>query len=388
MTNKTEVFIKKAREIYGLKYDYENTVYINTAKKVLITCKEHGDFEQSPNGHLRGHKNNCPVCKNSKTSKSFDTFLKRAEKFADKGFKYKNFKGLYKTVTVICPIHGETEQNSATHIASKNGCPACATVSMSNTADNFINSSNKIHKNKFNYSKVVYVNSHIKVIIGCKKHGDFEQSPCDHLAGKNGCKECYKVSVNNSKEGFIKKAVKKHGNIYEYENVDYINAIEKVAIKCSEHGIFMQSPSDHLKGCGCPTCGNSLLESKKLIIIDKFLSRYKVEKEKKFNNCRHIQLLRFDRYIPSLNLCIEYDGQQHFKATKLWGGESHLQITNIRDNIKNDFCIKNGINLLRIKYNQDPIEELKKAIMLAKQKSGSFLLMYGVLTESNQKIAA
>ena len=98
--------------------------------------------------------------------------------------------------------------------------------------------------------------------------------------------------------------------------------------------------------------------------------------------------MKFDRYIPSLNLCLEYDAQQPFKATELWVGEIHLQITNIRDNIKNYFCIKNGINLLRIKYNQDPIEELKKAIILAKQKSGSFLLMYGVLTESNKKIAA
>ena len=74
--------------------------------------------------------------------------------------------------------------------------------------------------------------------------------------------------------------------------------------------------------------------------------------EYRFEDCRYKLPLRFDFYIPEHNLCIEYDGIQHFKSFEFFGGEDKLKITQMRDEIKNDYCKKNGINLIRISYNE------------------------------------
>jgi len=73
----------------------------------------------------------------------------------------------------------------------------------------FIKKANKQHGNKYNYSKVQYINSITKVTIICKKHGDFEQQPSNHLFGKK-CHECANTKSNNKE--FIEKANKKHNN--------------------------------------------------------------------------------------------------------------------------------------------------------------------------------
>jgi len=74
------------------------------------------------------------------------------------------------------------------------------------------------------------------------------------------------------------------------------------------------------------------------------------EKEKVFKECKNIISLRFDFYIPSKNLCIEFDGIQHFKSFKNWGGDKTLKSTILNDSIKNNFCKENNIELLRIPY--------------------------------------
>jgi len=119
-------------------------------------------------------------------------------------------------------------------------------------------------------------------------------------------------------------------------------------------------------------------ESKKLPALDAFLSNYKVEKEKMFPECKMINLLRFDRFISELNLCIEYDGEQHFRSSSFLGGNESLALIKKRDKIKTDFCKKNKINLLRIKYNQDPVEQMRKMLLILSNEKCSHLV-YGKL---------
>jgi hypothetical protein len=129
------------------------------------------------------------------------------------------------------------------------------------TTEKFIIKANKIHKNKYNYSKTKYLNFKTNVIITCNKHGDFLCKPCRHIQ-KTGCQECYKElnrktieSFRMSKETFIKRANKKHKNKYSYEDVAYVNSRLKVKIVCQLHGEFYQEPFVHLRGHGCPACG-------------------------------------------------------------------------------------------------------------------------------------
>ena len=93
-------------------------------------------------------------------------------------------------------------------------------------------------------------NSHDKVIITCKKHGDFTKSAYIFLQGQ----ECPICGNRYSNEKFIEKAEKIHGGKYDYSKIRYINTSSKVIIICPKHGEFLQSPSEHLRGNGCLRC--------------------------------------------------------------------------------------------------------------------------------------
>lgn len=108
---------------------------------------------------------------------------------------------------------------------------------------------------------------------------------------------------------------------------------------------------------GCPMCS----ESKGEKTIRLYLEKNKIDfiQEYRFDDCKHKLQLPFDFYIPSKNLCIEFDGKQHFEVNDYFGGEKEFKETQIRDKIKNDYCRENDINLLRIPYYEiDNIEDI------------------------------
>lgn len=131
---------------------------------------------------------------------------------------------------------------------------------------NFIEESVKIHQDKYNYSKVNYVNNATKVTITCFIHGDFNQRPMDHLRG-SGCRQC---GIDSSRKkqtslnDFKGNSFKVHGDTYDYSLVEYVNNKTTVKIICREHGIFEQTPSKHTKGHGCKkcACGNNAIKIK------------------------------------------------------------------------------------------------------------------------------
>ena len=108
-------------------------------------------------------------------------------------------------------------------------------------------------------------------------------------------------------------------------------------------------------GSGCPY----LLLSKTEDLLHNFLKNNNINFhiEKTFTNCKHKVLLPFDIYLPTQNLLIECDGQQHFKSVKYFGGKKYFEQRKINDNIKNQYCKENLIPLLRIPYIYDPIKD-------------------------------
>ena len=124
----------------------------------------------------------------------------------------------------------------------------------------FINISNKIHNNKYDYSLSVYSKYSDKIKIICPIHGEFEQQVGNHLQGK-GCSKCKndKLAFNrkDSFENFVNKANSVHNKLYDYEKVNYINQLTKIIIICPKHGEFEQTANAHLRGQGCPKCNNS-----------------------------------------------------------------------------------------------------------------------------------
>ena len=124
--------------------------------------------------------------------------------------------------------------------------------------ENFLKNANQIHNGIYDYSKVDYLNNKSKIIIICYLHGEFYQTPHDHL-DKCGCPKCAVIRLPQhqpkSKSSFIKDAEKVHEKRYDYSDVNYVSAHRAVVIICNKHGKFLQTPHDHLSGKKCKQCG-------------------------------------------------------------------------------------------------------------------------------------
>ena len=287
----TEIFINISNKEHKNKYDYSLVSYKNNHTKIKIICPIHGEFEQQPQVHMRG--GGCDKCHKERLSKIFSTGKQK-----------------------------------------------------------FIKKSNKIHHNKYDYSLVVYKNNQTKVKIICPIHGKFEQTPRSHFNNKSGCPLC-DISHKSNTDEFLEKSKKLYGDIYLYDKTEYISAIKNVIITCRKHGEFMITPNNHLRGESCPVCRLSRGEIKIKILLD--TSGIEYIRQKSFKDCIHIRPLKFDFFIPKINTCIEYDGEQHSNRFRFEINDSKLELRKIRDNIKNEYCKKNNIRLLRINY-KDNIE--------------------------------
>lgn len=223
------------------------------------------------------------------------------------------------------------------------------------TTQEFINKAQLVHSFKYDYSKTIYLNAHKNVIITCIKHGDFEQKAYSHLNGR-GCRKCFFELERTSLIDFINKANIVHCNKYDYSKSIYVNARSPISIICPFHGEFWQIAGTHLSAHGCPFCNSSKGESK----IREYLINNKIrfEEQKYFKKCLSIynKRLLFDFYLPDYNLCIEFDGVQHFVPFSWnsdWSEESknsNLIYQQQKDNIKTQYCLLNYIDLLRIPY--------------------------------------
>lgn len=140
------------------------------------------------------------------------------------------------------------------------GCPKCGGTKKLTTKE-FIQKAKLIHGDEYDYSKSKYIVNNIKVEIICKNHNSFWQKPNYHLLGQ-GCSKCY-GNRKLTKENFIKKAKKIHNNKYDYSSVDYKNNRTKIDIICLDHGIFKQKPNTHLNGSGCPLCKHYISKPEK-----------------------------------------------------------------------------------------------------------------------------
>ena len=193
-------FIDKARAVHGETYDYSHTIYINDSTPLRIDCRVpgHGPFWQRPGNHCRG--NGCPAC-----------------------------SGGRRVSKVIAAA-----------------------------AKKFLERAKAVHGDFYGYDEIVYAGGKSVVSIHCPRHGFFLQVASSHLNG-SGCPTCEQedetAAKNKRLEGFKAKAVARHGNVYDYSKVEYVDSQTKVTIGCPIHGQFLKSPSQHIFGAGCPTCG-------------------------------------------------------------------------------------------------------------------------------------
>lgn len=243
----TKEFIDKAIAKHGHKYDYSKTEYKNYREKICIICPEHGEFWQTPKDHLSGR--GCPVCRYASSSlKLRDTaenFILKAKKVYGDRYCYDriNYVNNHTKVNIVCEKHGEflvTPNN----FLNGHGCPICGIESraekQAGNTENFIKQALHVHGDKYDYSKVKYVNSRTKVCIICPEHGEFWQTPDSHINQIAGCPKCRSSLLENE----IEKMLIENGIVYEKEKtfewlkckkrlrLDFYLPDYKIAIEC------------------------------------------------------------------------------------------------------------------------------------------------------------
>lgn len=371
-----EKFLLKSTEIHGDSYNYDLVDFISSAKKVEIKCNHcEKTFLLRPFDHLRGR--GCKSCTLRNRTRSLDEFISIAKRIHGDSYNYNsvNYVNKRTKINIYCNTCKKTFlQNPSQHLKGQ-GCKICADNSRRLDTNSFIEKARKVHNYKYNYDLTEYVDSNIKVKIFCKECNNFfEQRPADHLQGI-GCRKCAIKFISeqhrSNTEEFILKAEQKHGNKYNYDLVEYVDAFFKVKILCIKCNIFFeQVPNNHLYGSGCPKCKESKGENKVASYLEKINEDFITQKT--FDYLKDIRKLKFDFYLPKHNKIIEFDGAGHFMA--IWGTSDELKQKRFedcqkRDRIKNEWAKANNIPMLRIPYwDFDRVEELIEAFILDNTK--------------------
>lgn len=294
------MFIEKARKIHGDKYDYSLVDYKNNKTKVKIICKLHGVFLQTPDSHLRGR--GCPKCGR----------LKRVDN------KIKNqWKETLKKL-------------------------------------------NEIYN--YDFSNSVYINARKKIKFVCALHGEVKQRPNDLLNG-HGCPICGIEKRNIDRkltiEEIKQRSIENHGDVWDFLNNEYKNIYSNIKVRCKVCGKINYKPAYRIIYGKCCYCSESQGERAVRLYLEKLGIRY--FQEHTFKDCKYKKELPFDFYLPDYNTVIEYQGEQHFREILFF---EKLEDRQLKDKIKREYCLKNGIREIEIKYNEKIEEKIWQKEMI------------------------
>jgi very-short-patch-repair endonuclease len=204
--------------------------------------------------------------------------------------------------------------------------------------------------------KYKYLNLSDKIILSDQitiEYNDvkYNQRVSKHLMGK--CPE--KNTAPKTNEQFLKESREVWGTKYDYSLTEYKGAL--VDVKIIYDGIvYLQRPTSHLKGMA-----PEFRKTQESIINDdmrksdlfgeteihNFLRKYKIAFKEKYK----LDEIVFDFYLPSLRVCIEFDGRQHFEPMEKFGGVDTLERIKSNDKVKDEYCEENYIELIRIRYD-------------------------------------
>lgn len=355
--------------MHGETYDYSRIEYLNNHTKVEIVCPKHGSFHQTLKCHV-DKQAGCPKC--IKTYTDAESFIQRATGIHGGLYDYSLvvYVDSNKTkVRILCSSHGPFEVIPGNHITKKSGCPECSGTRMNTNL--FTKKLYQIYPSfPHSLEKFCYVKATKKATFVCKEHGDYLATPNMVLSGKGGCPKC--CGRNKTTEEFLAEVRARQPELFglcDYSQTNYLDTGHKITVGCSKHNLFRVSPSNHLRGQGCPKCNVSTGQLRVRSILES--SRIQFEEEHTFQDLRGSSgtKFRFDFYLPDYKVAIEYDGLQHFQPVKWsssWTDEQaqqELEAIQQRDAIKTQYCLDHGIQLIRIKYNQQVSKVLEAALL-------------------------
>lgn len=350
MPKKKKTHDEYVKEVYQINPDIEVIgMYIGANTKILHRCKIDGyEWFVKPNAILHG--TGCPMCYGN-VRKNHDIYIDELLKINPNIEIVGHYINCKTAILHRCKIDGYEWYATPSNMLSGKGCPVCSGMKKK-THDEYVAEVKAINPN----IEVVepFINVNTKILHRCKIDGcEWYVKPNAILSGK-GCPKC----AGNERYGhdeYIKRVREINSNI-EVLGV-YVNAHVPILHRCKIDGYeWFATPNGILSGTGCPKCN----ESKGEKAIANWLNKNNIlyELQKRFNDCRSKKPLPFDFYLPDYNVCIEYNGKQHYEPIEYFGGQERFETQILRDNIKEEYCKKNNILLFKIPYFKDINEEL------------------------------
>jgi very-short-patch-repair endonuclease len=200
----TESIIARFKDKHGDTYDYSKVKYVSAKTKVTVLCKDHGEFYVTPNNHSNGTK--CPKCsgRGLTTKDIVARFItKHNDRYIYDKVVY---KGSNKKVIVTCKEHGDfliTPNNHTSGHGCPNCANKSRSSKQLGNTNDFIEKAIKVHGYKYDYSLVDYLGAHKKVTIICKDHGNFYITPANHWSNKVGCPTCKNKKPSKGEQKII-----------------------------------------------------------------------------------------------------------------------------------------------------------------------------------------
>lgn len=357
-------------------------------------------------------------------------FEKETKRIAPKEISVISLRRLQKEdssaiVTFNCAKHGPFKQSWHDFRSRvRKGRHPCTTCNLSiranRTLERYLGRARKIHGNFYSYEKVVFNNANEKVKITCPLHGVFLQTLSTHVDRKSNCPKCARERLRNTTPVFIEKAIRVHGERYDYSLVECNFTSDKVKIICKKHGVFEQVCHSHLEGSGCAKCAKEkglkgtekFIQEARLIHGNKYdysLVDYKGQRVKikiicpkhglfeqlpfshvitrcgcprclesygerrvaMFLEKRGIKFIkeyrlpnskfRFDFFLPDFNVFIEFHGIQHYLPVKRFGGREGLNRVKERDALKEALATTYNIPLIVLNFDSLRCKDIEKS---------------------------
>jgi Zn finger protein HypA/HybF involved in hydrogenase expression len=285
----TQELIARFEDKHGQTYDYAQVKGTGTKKPVTIVCRQHGLFQQLPSNHLRG--SGCPKCgilrAGEKRKLDQQEFEKRVR--AAHGDRYGLSLAVYVTqydnVMVECTEHGQF-LILPLNLWQGGGCPKCARrqngLNHRITQDDYLCRVDHIHGTTYDHSLIQFEHMRDKIVVVCRDHGQFWPTAANYLAGR-GCPDCGSSRAAGKRtpklvlkiDEVLARFREIHGDQYDYTKVVYGHSNCYVEIVCRQHGSFLQAPSSHWMGKGCPECGRVTRAANQVLTTEEVIARFR-----------------------------------------------------------------------------------------------------------------
>lgn len=347
----------------GLIFIDIETAFCNGRNRKIVNfiCNSHRDkgIQSRPLEKIVDAKKPCQYCNHSLLKETFKEEMSAINPDIEILSNYVNWNT---KIRCRCKIDGYEWYGRVSVLLYGGGCKICGHKKRWDsrgriTTKNFIDKMKTINSNIEIIGE--YKDSHSLIKCKCKIDGyEWESIACNLLNKSAGCSECAKRRVREIEamphEEFVRRLSNLNTNIEVLDR--YINASEKKHFKCLVHNtVFITSPRTFLYkgGRGCPFCNQSSGEKRMISILEK--RGLQIKQQYSFEDCKHINRLRFDGYDENNKIAYEYQGQQHYQPIDFAGkgsewADNEYKKGLIRDKIKQDYCKEHMISLIQVPY--------------------------------------